>query len=100
MSYKLQFHPNALAEWQKLDGAVRAQLKTRLAQRLEQPHVPASRISGGTNLYKIKLRTLGYRLVYQVRDQQLLVLVLAVGKRDRLAAYRAALGRQAEGRGK
>ncbi|QNM95422.1 type II toxin-antitoxin system RelE family toxin [Chitinimonas koreensis] len=93
MSYELAFHPAALAEWRSLDGSVRKQLKTKLAERLEQPHVPAARVSGGADLYKIKLRALGYRLVYQVQDSRITVLVLAVGRRDRNAAYVAALGR-------
>jgi mRNA interferase RelE/StbE len=37
--------------------------------------------------YKIKLHAAGFRLIDEVRDRQLLVLVLAVGKRDRNAAY-------------
>lgn len=93
MNFDLQFHPDALAEWRRLDGSSRTRLKSKLQERLEYPHVPADRVHGGSNLYKIKLRALGYRLVYQVRDQQLIVLVLAVGKRERLAAYQAALGR-------
>jgi mRNA interferase RelE/StbE len=32
---------------------------------------------------KIKLRGQGYRLVYQVRDNELVIVVIAVGKRDR-----------------
>lgn len=43
--------------------------------------------------YKIKLRKQGYRLVYQVDDDVLVVLVLAVDKREDLAAYRAAIER-------
>ena len=43
--------------------------------------------------YKIKLRTLGYRLVHQVRDDEMAVIVIAVDKRDRLAAYKAAVTR-------
>jgi mRNA interferase RelE/StbE len=35
----------------------------------------------------------GFRLVYEVREQQLLVLVVAVGKRDRNAVYRQAQSR-------
>jgi len=44
-------------------------------------------------LNKIKLRTLGYRLVHQVRDDEMAVIVIAVDKRDRLAAYKAAVTR-------
>ena len=40
--------------------------------------------------YKIKLRSVGYRLVYEVRDSELIVVVVAVGKRERNAVYKAA----------
>jgi mRNA interferase RelE/StbE len=93
MSYELAFHPVALAEWRALDGSIKQQLKRKLTERLEQPRVPAARVSGGPDLYKIKLRTAGYRLVYQVQDARVTVLVLSVGKREGLAAYSAALGR-------
>ncbi len=93
MTYELEFHPSALTEWGKLDGSVRKQFKSKLTERLAQPHVPAARVSGGLCLYKIKLRTAGYRLVYQVQDERVVVLVLSVGKRERNAAYQAALGR-------
>lgn len=90
MSYELQFHPAALSEWRNLDGSIRTQLKRKLAERLENPRVPASRLSGSRDRYKIKLRNAGYRLVYEVRDSVLVVLVVAVGRRDRNAVYKAA----------
>jgi len=51
------------------------------------PQALRSKLRGSTNRYKIKLRAAGFRLIDEVRDQQVLVLVLAVGKRDRNAAY-------------
>jgi mRNA interferase RelE/StbE len=93
MSFELAFLEEALAEWQRLDGAIRAQLKKKLAERLQTPRVPASKLSGHPDRYKIKLRSVGYRLVYEVRDHKVLVLVIAVGKRDRNAVYRAAAQR-------
>ncbi|NDE25899.1 MAG: type II toxin-antitoxin system mRNA interferase toxin, RelE/StbE family, partial [Betaproteobacteria bacterium] len=45
------------------------------------------------NTYKIKLRDVGYRLVYEVIDQQLLVMVIAVGKRDHNEVYQSAVKR-------
>ncbi|MBV8049154.1 MAG: type II toxin-antitoxin system RelE/ParE family toxin [Paludibacterium sp.] len=95
MSYELDFHPKALAEFKKLDRAIAEQFKTKLKERLISPRVPSATVSGGTDLYKIKLRTVGYRLVYQVQDEKIVVLVLSVGKRERNAAYKAALGRLA-----
>lgn len=95
MSYELQFHPGATNEWRKLDGPIREQLKRKLAERLEEeePRIPAARLSGAPNRYKIKLRAAGYRLVYEVRDNILVVLVIDVGRRDRNAVYRRAQGR-------
>ena len=85
MPFDLAFHPQALREWQKLSVGIREQFKKKLAERLIEPRIPASKLRGSTNRYKIKLRAAGFRLIYEVRDQQ--VLVLAVGKRDRNAAY-------------
>ena len=45
---------------------------------------------GSSNRYKIKLRAAGFRLVYEVQDHEVLVLVVAVGKRERSAVYRQA----------
>lgn len=93
MSYELVFKQSALDEWHKLDGSIRTQFKKKLAERLENPHVPSARLSGGQNLYKIKLRQLGYRLVYQVDDGIITVTVIAVGKRERNTVYQTALKR-------
>ena len=41
------------------------------------------------NRYKIKLRSVGYRFVYEVRDSELIAVVVAVGKRERHAVYKA-----------
>jgi mRNA interferase RelE/StbE len=40
MNYELLFHPDALDEWRKLDKTVREQFKKKLAERLQNPHVP------------------------------------------------------------
>ncbi len=93
MSYELNFHPDALAEWKKLDGSVREVFKKKLAERLQTPRVPSARLSGQKDRYKIKLRDAGYRLVYEVRDQILVVVVIAVGKRERSMVYKAAAKR-------
>ena len=93
MTYKLDFKKQALKEWTKLGPHIQAQFKTKLAERLLEPHVPSAKISGGTDLYKIKLRQVGYRLVYQVNNDIVTVTVLAVGKRDKSGVYVAALSR-------
>lgn len=94
MTYELRFREEALKEWKALGATVREKFKKKLAERLENPHVPASRLHGHPNRYKIKLRSSGYRLVYEVRDAEIVVSVVAVGKRERNAVYRAASKRQ------
>ncbi len=90
-TYELEFHEAALKEWRKLDGSIQALFKKQLAKRLQGPHVPSARLQGNLqNTYKIKLRDVGYRLVYEVIDRQLVVLVIAVGRRDHEAVYLAA----------
>lgn len=93
MTYNLDFHPGALKEWRKLDEAIRNQFKKKLEERLEHPRVPKARVSGGADLYKIKLATLGYRLVYKVVDDTITVYVLPAGKRQDNVAYKKALER-------
>ena len=93
MSYELAFHPDALLEWRKLDETVRTQFKKKLAEHLQHPRVPSAQLAGHKDRYKIKLRSVGFRLVYEVRDTVLLVTVVAVGKRERNAVYRAAAKR-------
>ncbi len=93
MTYKLEFKETAYKEWNKLGYTVREQFKKKLAERLENPHVPSSALSGAANIYKIKLRQAGYRLVYSVEDITVTVTVIAVGKRDRNAIYDIALSR-------
>lgn len=90
MSYELGFVQDALKEWRKLDAHIREHFKAKLAQRLQNPRVPSAKLSDHKDRYKIKLRSIGYRLVYEVRDQELLVLVIAVGKRERNAIYQLA----------
>ena len=87
MTYELGFLEAAMKEWRKLDSTTRDQFKKKLAERLINPRVLAAKLSGSKDRYKIKLRSIGYRLVYEVRDEQLLVVVVAVGKRERGAIY-------------
>ncbi len=94
-SYDLEFNVDALKEWRKLDGSIQAQFKKQLAKRLLDPHVPSARLRGDLqNTYKIKLRDAGYRLVYEVIEQRLVIVVMAVGRRDHDEVYRVASKRR------
>lgn len=93
-TYELEFHELALKEWQKLDGSIKTQFVKALSKRLHSPHIPSSRLRGDLqNTYKIKLRDMGNRLVYEVVDQRLVVIVIAIGRRDHSQAYQIAIQR-------
>lgn len=92
--YRLRFHEEALDEWQKLDNSVKQLLKKKLRERLNHPEVENSRLHGNLqNCYKIKLAKAGVRLVYRVEAKEMVVLVLAVGRRDLKVAYKKAAQR-------
>jgi len=93
MSFKLKFDKRALKGWNKLDSVIKAQFKKKLSERLKQPIINNSKVSGTESCYKIKLKSAGYRLRYQVINDEVVILVLAVGKRERNAVYKIALNR-------
>jgi mRNA interferase RelE/StbE len=90
VSYELGFLDSALKEWRKLDANTRAMFKKKLIERCETPRIPSAQLSGHKDRYKIKLRGIGYRLVYEVKDAEILIVVVAVGQRERNAVYKKA----------
>ncbi|WP_213135149.1 type II toxin-antitoxin system RelE family toxin [Citrobacter sp. FP75] len=90
MSYTVKFREDALKEWQKLDKTIQQQFAKKLKECCENPHVPSAKLRGIKDCYKIKLRTSGFRLVYQVIDDALIIAVVAVGKRERSEVYNLA----------
>ena len=93
MIYELEFKESALKEWRNLDNSIRELFKNRLIERLGNPRVESARLAGSPDCYKIKLRGAGYRLVYQVFDEIVLVVVIAVGKRENNMVHRKAKDR-------
>jgi len=95
--YRLQFVPSAWEEWLALDGSAKDILRKLLKKRLDNPHVPGGALHGAlAGYYKIKLRKQGYRLVYGVQDDVLIVMVMAVDKRQDYAVYQSATTRISE----
>ena len=84
MIYKLKFFKSAYKEWQKLDPHVRKQFKMHLKKRVQNPRVESAKLRGYPNLYKIKLRSVGYRLAYLVEDEKISVYVICVSRRDKI----------------
>lgn len=89
MSYRLKFLPIALKEWSKLAPHIQSQFKNKLAERMQTPRIEKDKLRGYSSVYKIKLRAAGYRLVYEVVDDSLIIYVVAVGRRNKNKVYSA-----------
>jgi mRNA interferase RelE/StbE len=93
--FSLEFNVLAFREWKKLDHSVRSQFKKQLEKRVQNPRVASAKLHGDlNNFYKIKLTAVGYRLVYEVIDHKLVILVIAIGRRDQSAVYKEASKRR------
>ncbi len=98
MSYTIEFIPSAEKEFRKLSLDLRKQFVEKLKERAENPRIESAenpriesaKLRGMKDCYKIKLRNAGYRLVYQVIDESIVIKVVALGKRDRNAVYQKA----------
>jgi mRNA interferase RelE/StbE len=94
MTYRLLRHKDFTAEWNQLPITIQIQLKKKLAKIIENPHVPKSRLHGDlSGCYKIKLLKSGTRLVYQVKDNEVVVLLITVGRRADSVVYEEAKNR-------
>ncbi|KAB3085048.1 type II toxin-antitoxin system RelE/ParE family toxin [Escherichia coli] len=90
MTYAVKFRDDALKEWLKLDKSVQQQFAKKLKKCSENPHIPSTKPRELKDCYKIKLRASGFRLIYQVIDDMLIIVVVAVGKRERSNVYNLA----------
>ena len=95
MTFSIEIHPDARREWKKLDPDIKLQATRKLGSLMENPRVPASQLRGMPDCYKVKLHSAGYRIIYQVIDSRLVILIVAAGKRD---AGKADVYDTAEGR--
>jgi mRNA interferase RelE/StbE len=87
MIYKIKFTPISNKEWKKIDSTIKLQFKKKLEKIVNNPRIPKNKLSGYSDIYKIKLRNSGFRLAYEVKDEQIVVLVLSVGKRENNSVY-------------
>lgn len=91
MGFSIEFEPDALKDWYKLQTAPRERFKRMLAKRLDNPRVASSIVSGfDGNVYRLKLASEGLRLIYVVLDEDQVIYIVAVGKREDFLVYRKA----------
>lgn len=79
MSYQVLFHPGALREFDKLPKAVQKKLTEVIDNLAEEPRPQGTVKLTGADAYRIRVRM--YRIIYSIKDEQLLVLIVKVGHR-------------------
>ncbi|HDL6884471.1 TPA: type II toxin-antitoxin system RelE/ParE family toxin [Yersinia enterocolitica] len=88
MTFNIDFDERALKEWYKLDKTIREQFKKKLRKLQENPYIESARLHGDlAGCFKIKLRASGFRLIYQVIDEEIVIWIVAIGKREDEKAY-------------
>ena len=91
MPYRLELTRHSAKQLRKLPEVIQRQLTAKIEERLLNPRVPGDALSGDlAGLYRVKLKAAGIRLVYEVQDERLILLVISVGKRENRNVYRDA----------
>ena len=87
--FEIRYHAEVLDDLKRIDNSVRKVLQKKLLSRLQNPRVPKDALVGNlAGAYKVKDSKTGYRLLYLVYDDEQIILVFAVDRRDKLRAYR------------
>ncbi len=95
--YKVLLTKESLKEWNKIDHSVQRLFQRKLSSIVLNPIIDNNRLRGKlSNCYKIKLKRAGYRLVYEVRSQTIVLIVWAVDKRNDDKVYDSAISRLRE----
>jgi mRNA interferase RelE/StbE len=80
MTYRIEFTPAALRQLRRLDPSARRRVQAAIELLAEHPRPSgAKKLVGGDGGWRV--RTGDYRIVYEVHDDVLLILVVAVGHR-------------------
>jgi mRNA interferase RelE/StbE len=83
VSYIVEYTPAALRQLAKLTQGIQAQLKPKIDALADNPRPPdAIKLQGIDNTYRIRVGD--YRVLYEIHDKTLLVLIVEVGHRGRV----------------
>jgi len=80
MTYRVTLAPAAKRQLRKFDPQARRRIQAAIDLLAAEPRPPAAtRLVGGAGEWRV--RTGDYRIVYEIHDEELIVLVLRVGHR-------------------
>lgn len=85
---------SAYKEWESLNHNIKLQFIKKLKKLILEPRIDKNHLRGNlSDCYKIKLKRAGYRLVYQVIDDKVILLIWSVDKRENSDVYDEAVRR-------
>ncbi|MBA2633588.1 MAG: type II toxin-antitoxin system RelE/ParE family toxin [Chloroflexi bacterium] len=77
--YSVQFLPSAARELSKLEPAVRRRLARRIDRLAQDPRAGAVKLRGAEHTWRVRVGD--HRILYQIQDDRLLILVIRVAHR-------------------
>jgi mRNA interferase RelE/StbE len=81
--YELRFRPAALRQLRKLDSQIARRIKSTTETLRTEPRPPGVKALTGQHGW-LRIRVGDYRIVYEVRDSELVVLVIQIGHRSKI----------------
>lgn len=91
MAYKVEFLPQAAEEFDNLDGSLKKLAAKQIDKITENPYLGEALgkkmgidLTGYRKIYFSKKQ---YRIAYEVQEEKILVLIVGIGKREKLEVY-------------
>jgi len=92
MAYRIEFLPEAAREFEALDGSLRKIAAKQIDKLTERPELgkPLGKRMGIdlTGYRTIYFSKKGYRIVYEIQRQEVVILIIGIGRRERAEIYR------------
>lgn len=83
VKYCLEFSPSAVKELSRLDRVMQCIIKEKLVLLADNPAVLKNNIKSLSGIYKgmFRLRVLDYRVIFQVKNEVVTIIILRIGHR-------------------
>lgn len=97
MHYRVRLTADAAEDFRRLDGSLKQPVAKQLKKLETSPllgeHLGNKAGLDLTGYYKLYAAKKGVRIVYRIIEQEVIVEVMAIGKREELAVYQTSLKR-------
>jgi len=87
--YSIEYHPKVVKDdIPKLDEKIKDIIERKIDKLTEEPTLGTPLRGKLAGCYRLKVSK--YRIVYKIYDEKLIILVIAIGKRENLFVYKTA----------